>query len=106
MEEYKWVLVWRGMKDCPMMWVVEMNVLQQFALARDAQLHLVMNEEYMVMVERGDIAPPRPGWGVREGQVGAIALSTYERYKDWETISAMKDDFINGWMACLKASKK
>jgi len=105
MEEYKWVLVWRGIKDGPMVRAIGEQI-KEYPIARDAMTHLVTYGEYMAMVERGETAPPRPYWRMTAGNVGAVALSAYCTIQYdyvWDEIGTMKDDFAAGWMACLES---
>jgi len=98
----EWTLKWSGCKDSPMTQASAKHC-SIYPLYKDSKAHLITHEEYIKLVEDKEIAEAQSYWQIKEGQVGLVTLSSYDRYiTTWDAISLCKCDFEDGWKACEK----
>jgi hypothetical protein len=100
--KYEWRLTWCSQKDGPMLRAA-FEKCKEFPLFKDSGARLISHEEYVEMIEKGEIAPAVSYWCVREGEVGLISKSYCQQYSNtWDKISCCEGDFEDGWRACEK----
>jgi hypothetical protein len=105
-QQYEFELIISDLKNDPNIVAVH-QYLGTFPLWRDSGAQITTHEELEVLVAAGKIAPPLDYWNIRPGRVGIIIKAYYSKYSEtWSLIKTAFEDFLEGWRACVNATKE